>query len=390
MRRKSRKKRHPAPSPRPVKETSRTESEPEAEGEEWVEWGGKLIWAAGFTAGGAPYGFTLDEFRESNAMDAEARGAEWARAKRLLQDALARRAGRTASIDIGRVKFLGGGLCRKAFIADVEVRPDPGDLSDNYVVLLPRRDADRSFDERARFEARLLDHLASLDLPLRIPKILGLLSDGGRPAILETAVHGVPLDLRAGRQMSLRPWEVVAQVAAAVHVLNATALSIPENPAWTMPGFKTRKDHALAELAKFEDRPKPLLRDIQAWALENLPPAEPSVLIHGDLLGQNIMLAPGDPPGLIDWEWARLGDPAHDLAIVTRGARRPFQADRGLDRLLESYAGYGSEIRREHVHLYELCIMAGWYLESLHEREGGHPPAEYLDRLGGAFRRAAS
>src|SRR5436305_2847771 len=104
MRRKSRKKRQPAPTHRPIAKTARTESEPEAEGEEWVEWGGELIWAAGFTEGGTPYGLTLDEFRESNAIDAEARGVEWARARRLLHDLLGRRAGRTASVDIGRVK----------------------------------------------------------------------------------------------------------------------------------------------------------------------------------------------------------------------------------------------------------------------------------------------
>ena len=389
MRRKSRKKRRPAPTHRPIAETSRTESEPEAEGEEWVEWGGELIWAAGFTEGGTPYGLTLEEFRESTAIDAEARGAEWARARRLLHDLLARRADRTASVDIGRVKFLGDGLCRKAFIADVEVRPDPGGLSGDYAVLLPRRDADRSFNDRVRFEARLLTRLASLNLPLRIPKILGLLSDGGRPAIIETVVYGVPLDLRAGRQMRLRPWAVVAQVAAAVHVLDAIALSIPANPGWTTPGFKTRKDHALAELAKLEDRPEPLLRDVHDWALENLPPAETSALLHGDLLGHNILLALGEPPGLIDWERARFGDPAYDLAIVTRGVRQPFQIGGGLDRLLEAYAAYGSEIRREHVHLYELCMMAGWYLESLHGRESRHPPEEYLNRLSGVFRRAA-
>jgi len=28
----------------------------------WVEWGGELIWAAGFTSGGAPYGLRACEF----------------------------------------------------------------------------------------------------------------------------------------------------------------------------------------------------------------------------------------------------------------------------------------------------------------------------------------
>ncbi len=28
----------------------------------WVEWGGELIWAVGFTAGGAPFGLRASEF----------------------------------------------------------------------------------------------------------------------------------------------------------------------------------------------------------------------------------------------------------------------------------------------------------------------------------------
>jgi len=269
----------------------------------------------------------------------------------------------------------------------VSLRPDPEDLSDNYVVLLPRPDAERSYDERAWSEARLLTRLASLDLPLRIPKVLGLLPDGGRPAIIETAVHGVPLDLRAGRQPGLRPWEIVAEVASAVHALNRESLS----PDWKMPGFGTRRDHALASLSILEGRPEPPLRDIHAWALENLPPAEPSVLLHGDLLGQNILLAPEEPLGLIDWERAELGDPAYDLSIVTRGARRPFQIPGGLKHLLEAYAVRGSEIRKEHVHLYELCMIARWYVEALQQnRERGQPPEHYLSQLSGAFWRVVA
>jgi hypothetical protein len=112
----------------------------------------------------------------------EARGADWARAKWLLHDAFGRRVGRTANFEIGWVRFLGDGLCRKAFIAEVSLSPDPEDLSDNYVVLLPLPDAESSYDERAWFEARLLTRLASLDLPLRIPRIwaCSLTADGRR------------------------------------------------------------------------------------------------------------------------------------------------------------------------------------------------------------------
>jgi hypothetical protein len=38
--------------------------EPEPDGEEWVDWCGHLMWVAGWTEGGAPYGLTYDEWRE--------------------------------------------------------------------------------------------------------------------------------------------------------------------------------------------------------------------------------------------------------------------------------------------------------------------------------------
>ena len=31
-------------------------------GDGWVEWGGELIWAVGFTEGGAPFGLRVDDF----------------------------------------------------------------------------------------------------------------------------------------------------------------------------------------------------------------------------------------------------------------------------------------------------------------------------------------
>ncbi len=33
--------------------------EPRPEGDDWVEWGGELVWAAGFTSGGVPYDLTI-------------------------------------------------------------------------------------------------------------------------------------------------------------------------------------------------------------------------------------------------------------------------------------------------------------------------------------------
>lgn len=39
----------------------------------WVEWGGELIWAVGFTSGGAPYGLRVSDF---DPADLEAMGLD--------------------------------------------------------------------------------------------------------------------------------------------------------------------------------------------------------------------------------------------------------------------------------------------------------------------------
>ncbi len=120
-----------------------------------------------------------------------------------------------------------------------------------------------------------------------------------------------------------------------------------------------------------------------------MPPDRPPTLIHGDLLGQNILLRPEMSPAVIDWEFTQLGDPAYDLAIVTRGAKRPFQIDRGLDLLLDSYrqAG-GRDVERRHVLFHELCLAADWLKVALTGGHGVEHPDQAVIRLRNVLQRA--
>jgi aminoglycoside phosphotransferase (APT) family kinase protein len=357
--------------------------EPSLPEEGWYDYGDESLSIVGRTQAGSPQGPTRTEIEESLGRDHA--GARWARAHTILSMALASRTPQ-ARIEIGRVTKVGQGLSRDVFAAAVEVSPDPGALSGPYAVLLPTRGADPSLDERTEREFRLLDRLAQLTLPLRVPRAMGVWPDQGRLALVRGFLPGVELDLRAGRQPSVRPWEVVGQLAAAVHSLDV------ETFAGLLPGHETRRAHAEEALLVFEELDAPEARAALAWARGHLPPDAPSVLLHGDLLGQNILLAPADPPGLVDWEYARRGDPAYDLAIVTRGVRRPFQIERGMERLLEAYTRLGGcPVEASHVHVFELSMAAAWYRESLESRGGEHksgePPEQALARLKGILRR---
>lgn len=207
------------------------------------------------------------------------------------------------------------------------------------------------------------------------------MQDGKHPALVRHCVQGIPLDLRAGRQHAVRPREIVAEIAAAVH-------GVPGADVGDVTiGFESRRDHALDQLSVFEGLVPPELRDARAWAHEHLPAADAASLVHGDLLGQNILLAFDGLHHVIDWECSLRGDPAYDLAIVTRGAKQPFQMAGGLDRLLEAYERHGGlGVTRDHVHLHELCLVAHWYREAIAGRSS-QPPAFELDRMRALLRR---
>jgi aminoglycoside phosphotransferase (APT) family kinase protein len=112
-------------------------------------------------------------------------------------------------------------------------------------------------------------------------------------------------------------------------------------------------------------------------------------LIHGDLLGQNILLDPDEVPAVIDWEYAKLGDPAYDLAIVTRGAKKPFAIDRGLERLLDAYANIRQcRIAAHEVHFYELCLVARWFRDALDGNDSGGSVESRWRQLDNVFARA--
>ena len=256
-------------------------------------------------------------------------------------------------VDLQHVQLIGHGMHRVAFHIRLQVRPDPGHLSGEHVLLYPYVEEAEGLKSRLRQESQALRLLDQVKPIFRFPQLIDDVEIGESVVLYEKYVEGVPLDLRVGRCLVGHPWEVVAEIAARVHDLRDVSLRLD--------GFNTRREQALHDIEVLRESEESTFRRAYDWCLEHLPDeGQETTLIHGDLSGQNILVHPEGlkAPALIDWTFTQKGDPAHEMAIVTQGQRRPFEVDYGHERLLESYHDAGGvPIKIQEIYLYELCLF---------------------------------
>ena len=79
-----------------------------------------------------------------------------------------------------------------------------------------------------------------------MPTVVGAYPDSGRMALVREFVPGIELELRAGRQPGIRPWETLAAIMATIHGVDGARLED------ILPGSSTRRDHAQAALRVFD------------------------------------------------------------------------------------------------------------------------------------------
>jgi aminoglycoside phosphotransferase (APT) family kinase protein len=255
----------------------------------------------------------------------------------------------------------------------------------------------RSIDESCKYlnqEAKTLKHLKNAGLCFQTPELICRVKAGSHHPIglIETCVRGIPLTFCKGSIHQDRIIPTIAEVAVSVHQMDTGQFG-------HLKTFENSKAHILDELNSLSpDLFKQYSAALRAkeWILSCLPESRPSVVLHGDLLPQNILYyeAPdGWKIALIDWEFAEIGDPASDLAIVTRGGRKLMGIKNGLHLLMESYRHAGGiEFSVADVRIHELLLCLNWLQDSSEaEKKGrrhGHGPEHYEHRLTSLLRRA--
>lgn len=281
-----------------------------------------------------------------------------------------------------KLKVMGRGLSRTGVVTEDLERQ--GDHSFDLVALVPHGSQVTPGSLSASSEARLLGVLDGALGAIRVPRGARAVQVEGTSMLVMERVYGMALDPTYLGAFGLTPWGVTAEVAAAVHGVAQDKVS------W-LGGADTRRDHGLESLqwvGGLDHGGRPEARDALAWMGEHLPPEEESRLLHGDLLAQNVLvLGELRPPmshstTLIDWACARRGDPAFDIAMVTRGVRRPFKESGGLRKLLDAYAHHGgAEVTVAQVRFHEIALLIQWHAEVLARPGGAHEAHSIIQRV---------
>jgi aminoglycoside phosphotransferase (APT) family kinase protein len=185
----------------------------------------------------------------------------------------------------------------------------------------------------------------------------------GREAFAMERVHGETIGRRIVRSPPGGLPEQMAAELARVHAI----------PPARLP-FLARRDlfeRLLAELDTVEE-PHPAIELGVAWCRERLPLARPAVVSHGDFRVGNLVVGERGLVAVLDWEFAKLADPAEDLAWPLVRAWR-FGADErrlgGVGEVEPYLARYaeltGVEVGTEELDAWEVLGNVKWAIGSL-------------------------
>ncbi|MCY2931271.1 MAG: phosphotransferase [Planctomycetota bacterium] len=329
-------------------------------------------------------------------------GVHWSQLKHQVETAL-RGCGRLpAGVRCeGWLQRLGEGCNHKAFCYRVEAPDGAGGQAEQVYVVRMRggrwTDDEPSppVDDGGMIrEMKVLRWLAQRRLPFETPRfICEIGEDPLRPeGFIETAVSGaVPLEwLQKNPNQRDYLTQTTAALAGAIHALPTDGLDF-------LPRHPDSRSHVQALLGEFPEdflAVDPAARAAAEYIRAHVGPARPAVFLHGDLLAQNLLRdIATDALAVVDWEFASIGDPAHDLAIVTRGNSKLFGAVNGRRRLLTAYAAAGgTPLAAAAVICHELLMVIRWLWQALRDRQdhpaGSNPPEHYRDKIAAILRRA--
>ncbi len=135
---------------------------------------------------------------------------------------------------------------------------------------------------------------------------------------------------------------------------------------------------ALAAVAEYRaaldahPKPRPAMEWGLRWLEREAPRTDRLVLVHSDYRTGNFLVGEGGLHGVLDWEFARWGDPLDDAGWFSARCWRFNRYDRragGLGDLADFERGYGRELPPRALHYWEVMAHVRWAVIAIHQGE---------------------
>lgn len=274
----------------------------------------------------------------------------------------------------------------------------------------PRPPLPRSTHDMLR-EARVQQALSGHQVP--VPDIRAVCEDEqllGVPFYVMDYMDGEVItdSLPEGYDTQTTRRALSAAMVETLQRLHAVDVAEPQIASLGRPeGYLKRQVERFAQLWPMNTRRDiPLVDELSAWLMDNLPETQRHTVIHGDFRMGNLMYTPssrGTPQtprveAVLDWEMATLGDPLADLGYMTATYAMAGEASTVLeltsvtrkdgfhtrDELVEAYA-LGSSLHLEMLPWYQTMALwkAAIFCEAMYTRylNGERPGDTFAESL---------
>jgi aminoglycoside phosphotransferase (APT) family kinase protein len=182
-------------------------------------------------------------------------------------------------------------------------------------------------------EARIVSCLVNSGIP--VPRVIGTgRTPGGAGFFVMERVPGSPLESEDDAAALSMPQRralglQVIHTLARLHTLDPVAVGLAD---LGRPSATSYVEQQIRRLSTSWDRTGQGSRHDQCWHLvqtrlsDTLPPAGPTVVVHGDFRLSNLLIHRSRISAVLDWELCTLGDPLADLAWLLDDWRQPEDA----------------------------------------------------------------
>jgi len=171
-------------------------------------------------------------------------------------------------------------------------------------------------------EHKIIAALGPTDVP--VPPIVGLCTDEAvneSPFYVMEFVDGtVVRDVAIAEKLSLEvrrtAGDSIVSTLAKIHAVDVDAVGLGD--------LGKKEDYIARQLRRWygqfqssQTREIPVIDEVHATLLENIPAQGPASIVHGDYRLDNCMIgSTGDIVAVLDWELCTLGDPLADLGLL--------------------------------------------------------------------------